>query len=127
LPALPKISYSAVDVRSVADLLLRALLAPSAASERYLAVTGHFSVKDMATVLAAHYPKRRFPKYQLPNWLLRVIAKFDAQTAPVILELNADRRFDNQKARQQLNWSPIAMQQSIIDTAESLIQLKFVS
>ena len=52
LPALPRITFGVVDVRDVADLHLKAMTAPEAAGERFLAVAGDFlSLRDIALVL----------------------------------------------------------------------------
>ncbi len=43
LPALPKIEFDIVDVRSVADVLIRAMEMSQAAGNRYIAASGHLT------------------------------------------------------------------------------------
>ena len=39
MPAIPRLGFSFVDVRDVADLEIRAMTAPEAGGERFIAVT----------------------------------------------------------------------------------------
>lgn len=126
LPALPQAAFSLVDVRSVADMHVKAMETPEAAGERFICANAYMTLRETADVLRQHYPSRKIPKASLPDWVVRLLAKFDRETAPVVLELNAERKHDNSKARAVLDWQPISAQQSIVDTAESLINLKFV-
>ena len=127
LPALPRTGYSLVDVRSVADMHVRALETPEAAGERFICANTYMTLREIADVLRRHYPHRRLPKATLPNWTVRLLARFDRETAPIAVELNAERKHDNQKAKKLLGWNPIADQQSIVDTADSLIYHQFVN
>ena len=127
MPALPNIGYGMVDVRSVADLLCLALEKPEAVGQRFVATTGYWSVPELSAALAQQFPDRRFPRRILPNFLLRLFAKLDAQTAPVLLELGAERRFDASHTVQRLGWSSIPLKTAAKDMADSLIELGFVS
>lgn len=71
-PALPKIGFDAVDVRSVADLLIRAMESPQAAQQRYVGSAGFLSFKAVAKILKTAYPKRKIPSKQLPNFAVRL-------------------------------------------------------
>ncbi|MCO5326828.1 MAG: NAD-dependent epimerase/dehydratase family protein [Solirubrobacterales bacterium] len=54
MPAIPKLGFSFVDVRDVADLHIRAMTDPEASGERFLAISGDFmSLAWMADVLRA--------------------------------------------------------------------------
>src|SRR5260370_21894719 len=51
-PGCPKLYFGVVDVRDVADLHLRAMTAPEAAGERFIAVSGEcMSMLDISNVL----------------------------------------------------------------------------
>ena len=126
LPAIPKIGYSLVDVRSVADMHIKAMKTPGAAGERFICANTYAMMTDIVDVLRKRFPDRKFPKSRLPDFLVRLFAKIDKETAPILVELGAERRHDNTKARNILNWNPISDEQSILDTAESLIELDFV-
>ena len=127
LPALAKIGYGMVDVRSITDLLAKAMLHPKAAGERFIGSTDYWTMREVAQVLREHFPQRKIPKASLPNFILRLFAMIDKEAAPVIIEIGAERKLSNEKAKKMLGWQPIANQQAIIDTAKSLIQHKFVS
>jgi dihydroflavonol-4-reductase len=122
-PAVPKIAFSLVDVRSVVDMHIKAMKSPAAAGERFICANSFMSISEIAAILKQNYPNHKIPKATLPHFLLKVIAKVDKQTAPVLVELNTERKHDNSKAKKLLNWSPYSDEQSIIDTAESLISL----
>src|SRR4029077_15769433 len=79
-PAVPRIYFGLVDVRDVADLHLRAMTAPAAKGERFIAVAGEcMSMLDIAKVLKARLgaSARKVPTRQLPNWVVRLAARFD--------------------------------------------------
>ncbi len=86
LPGLPNFAIGVVDVRDVADLHLRAMTSPAAAGERFLAASGDpMTVADMAAVLRAHFGEaaRRVPTRRLPDWVLRVVGRFDSAVAVI--------------------------------------------
>lgn len=126
MPAVPRIGISLVDVRSVADLHIRAMETPEAAGHRFICTEEYYSFQDIAHILNKRYPKRRIPTKILPSFLVRIFALFDKKVAPVLTEVNAERRHDNSKAKNMLGWDPIKMDKSIIETAESLIQFGLI-
>src|SRR5579863_10284019 len=80
MPGAPRIYFGVVDVRDVADLHLRAMTHPSAKGERFIAVSGEsISMVDIARMLRARLgvSARRVPRFQLPDWLVRLAAKRD--------------------------------------------------
>lgn len=126
LPGCPKLSFGVVDVRDVVDLHMRAMTSPAANGERFLAVSGAFmSIREMALTLKDRLgdAARRAPTRELPNWLVRVVALFDAEVRSIIPELGHHKSATNEKARSLLQWTPIAREDAIIATARSLLAL----
>jgi len=126
MPAVPKLGYSMVDVRSVADLHVLAMEKPAAAGQRFICTEAFYSFQEVGQLLQEKYPNRKIPTGILPTFLLRIFALIDKKVAPVLIELGSDRRHDNTKARELLGWKPIPMAQSVVDTAESLVQFELV-
>jgi nucleoside-diphosphate-sugar epimerase len=126
LPALPRIAFGVVDVRDVADLHLKALTAPDAAGERFLAVAGDFlSLRDIAQVLKRRLgdKARRVPTRELPDWLLRIVALVDKSVGQIVPELGKPKNAVNDKARRMLGWTPRPAEEALVATAESLVRL----
>ena len=126
LPALPRITFGVVDVRDVADLHLKAMTAPQAAGERFLAVAGDFlSMRDIALVLKRRMGRaaRHVPTRELPDWLLRVVALVDKSVGQVVPELGKPKNAVNDKARRVLGWSPRPAEDALVASAESLARL----
>jgi nucleoside-diphosphate-sugar epimerase len=126
LPALPRITFGVVDVRDVVDLHLRAMLAPEAAGERFLAVAGDFiSMQQVALILKARLgpSARRVPTRQLPDWLLRLVALVDPSVRQILPELGKLKAASNEKARRVLGWAPRSNEEALVATAESLLRL----
>ncbi|HEY9026912.1 MAG TPA: aldehyde reductase [Burkholderiaceae bacterium] len=129
LPGLPRIGFGVVDVRDVADLHLRAMTHPEAAGERFLAVAGDFlTMLEIALVLKQRMGAagRRVPTRELPDWLLRIVAKVDKSVGQIVPELGKHKNASNEKARRVLGWTPRAADEALVATAESLVRLGLV-
>ena len=126
IPALPDVGFSLVDVRDVADLHVRALEAPAGkvAGGRFLASAGPFyKMTDMARVLRQRMgdKARKVPTRRMPDFLVRLMAMVSPDIRQLTGELGRVRSTSGQHARDTLGWSPRDPDQSIEDTARSLI------
>jgi dihydroflavonol-4-reductase len=125
-PAIPKIGYDVVDVRSAADLHLRAMEMEEASGERFIGAAGYLSFKDVADILREKYPDRKIPKSQLPNFATRLISNFEKTLKPILIDLDVERKLDSSKARRLLNWQPISPKEAVLACAESLVELNIL-
>jgi dihydroflavonol-4-reductase len=126
LPGCPQLYFGAVDVRDVAGLHLSAMTDPAARGERFLAVAGDFmSFLEIARVLKSRMgaAAKRVPTRQLPNWMVRLVALRDPAAKLILPELGKVKNATNEKARRMLGWAPRSREDSIVATAESLVQL----
>jgi dihydroflavonol-4-reductase len=123
LPACPRLFFGVVDVRDVADLHLRAMTDPAARGQRFLATAGDFlSILDIAHVLRRRMGPagRRAPRVELPDWVVRLVALFNASARFAVPELGKRKNATAEKARRLLGWSPRPVEEAIVATAESL-------
>jgi nucleoside-diphosphate-sugar epimerase len=126
IPGLPQVSYGIVDVRDVADLHRRAMTEPAGAGERFLAVAGRFmSVPEIAAVLRDRMgdDAKKVPTRVLPNWLVRLVSRFDSSVKQIVPELGKAREASNEKAKSLLGWAPRPNEEAIVASGESLIRL----
>lgn len=102
----PRQRFGLADVRDVADLHIRAMAAPQAAGKRYLALADGPTLsylrvaqilRDRFAALAEHVPTEQAPGDEPPNLVIH-----------------------NERAKQELGWSPRPAQTTIIETVESL-------
>ncbi|ULN43995.1 aldehyde reductase [Mycolicibacterium crocinum] len=125
-PLLPRTSFAVVDVRDVADLLIRAMTDPQAAGQRYLAAAGQpVTLPDIAAVLRRRLgaAAAAVPRHQLPDWAVRAAARF----APPLRELSGllgtPKAVNNTKAVTQLGWHPRPIADTVTATADGLLRL----
>jgi nucleoside-diphosphate-sugar epimerase len=129
VPGCPKLTFGLVDVRDVADLHLRAMTDPAAAGRRFLAVGGPFlSMLAIARVLRARLGSaaRKAPTFELPDFLVRLFARFDPAVAQITPELGQPKEATAEAARRVLGWAPRGNEDSIVDCARSLLALGLV-
>jgi nucleoside-diphosphate-sugar epimerase len=109
MSVVPRQRFGVADVRDVADLHIRAMAAPEAAGQRFLAVADGptLSFLEVAEILrrrlgplAARVPTQEAPGADLPR--------------PVI---------HNDRAREELGWRPRPVETTIVQSAESLRDL----
>lgn len=122
-PALPKIGFDMVDVRSVADLQIKAMETPKAANERFIASAGFLSFAEVANILRSAYPNKKIPKFSMPNFFVKLYANFDKDIKPVLLDLGVERRLNHSKAEKLLGWQPIPVKDAVLSCAESVMEL----
>jgi nucleoside-diphosphate-sugar epimerase len=126
MPGLPQVSFGIVDVRDVADLHRRAMAEPAAAGERFLALAGDFmTVAEIAAVLRERMgaDASKVPTRVLPNWLVRLVSRFDSSVKQIVPELGKARQASNAKAKSLLGWAPRSNEDAIAATGESLLRL----
>jgi dihydroflavonol-4-reductase len=110
MQVVPRARFGVADVRDVADLHVRAMAAPDAAGNRFLAVSNDpaTSFLEVAQLLHRHLgvrtPTEEAPGPDLPR--------------PII---------DNTRARKLLDWAPRPAETTILETAQSLQDLGLLS
>lgn len=125
---LPAIGFGVVDVRDVADMHAKLLTEPGIAGERFIASGPFYTLPDIAAVLRARLgpTAAKVPTKGLPRWLVHVLALFDARVRLIKGEVDRVRELDVSHAAQRLEWRARPVDDTIVDTARSLIELGIV-
>lgn len=123
MPLAPKLSFGVVDVRDAAQLHLSAMLSPKAAGERFIANQGRcVSIMEIAEILrSSNLNAGKLPGAEMPNWAVRLLAKFNKQLQQIAPQVGVVRESTSAKAREVLGWSPRPLEETILDTARSLV------
>jgi nucleoside-diphosphate-sugar epimerase len=124
MPAVPRLGFTFVDVRDVADLHIRAMTAPEAAGQRFLAVDRFLWLRDVGLILRERLgaAASKVPTRVAPDILIRAMALFDASVRSIVDDLGQAPTYTAEKAKTTLGWQPRAIEDSIADTARSLIE-----
>jgi len=123
MPGVPRIGFSFVDVRDVADLEIRAMTAPEAGGERLIAVDDFMWMSEVAAVLRERLgdDAAKVPTRAVPNLLVRAMALFDPGVRSIVGQLGRKTTISSEKARTQLGWSPRPLADTIAECAQSLL------
>lgn len=121
MPGMPKIGFEIVDVRDLAAVHVLAMTTPEAAGERFLATGEFLWMREMAEALAADLD-RKVPTRELPNFLVRLAARFqDHSLREITPALGRRNRHSTEKALRVLGWKPRPARETVVDCAHSLI------
>ena len=123
MPAAPRIGFTFVDVRDVADLHLRAMTDPSARGERFIATDQWLWTADVAAILRERLgdAASKVPTRVAPDFLVRLMARFDGSIRSIVGDLGKQSWVSSDKARTTLGWTTRPVESSIEDTARSLL------
>jgi dihydroflavonol-4-reductase len=129
MPGIPQLGFSFVDVRDVADLHLRAMTAPEAGGERFLGAGPFLWMSEAAEILRARLgpAAAKVPTRKVPNFMVRAMARFDPGLRSVVGDLGKRRVLSSEKAKATLGWSPRPIEETLVDTAESLMRVGAVA
>jgi dihydroflavonol-4-reductase len=121
---LPRASFAVVDVRDVADLHVRAMTAPGAAGQRYLASAGEaVTLPQIAATLRERLGARaaRVPEQVADDEEFRAAAAQRPELEVFAGLLGEPKKISRAKAATELGWSPRSAADAVTATAESLL------
>ena len=123
----PPMGFGCVDVRDVVDALVRGMERDDIEG-RFILHRQFMWFHEIASVLADAFQSFNVPTRKLPMFLLYLAALFDQRMTLAFVRRNANRRDDinNSKLRGTLGIEPRDMKTSIIETAQSFIELGLV-
>ena len=123
LPRFPRLGFCVVDVRDVVDLHIRAMTAPEAAGERFIAASDWVWMEDVARILRSQLGERakKVPTRGLPDFVLRLAARFQPPMRFALPLLGRKHVFSSAKAQSVLGWKPRPAAATIVDSARSAI------
>lgn len=120
---IPRLGFWVVDVRDVADLHVRAIEAPEAAGQRFLAAGEFLWMEEIAATLKLQLGSRasRVPTRRLPNAVVRLMSLFMRPLRMLTPELGRTNALTSEKARRVLGFSPRPAATTLVECAESLL------
>lgn len=123
LPRFPHLGFCVVDVRDVVDLHIRAMTAPEAAGQRFIAASDWVWMADVASVLRSELgaSAKKVPTQGMPDFVLRIVAMFDRPLRFTTPLLGRKHVFSSAKAQAVLGWKPRPAATTIVDAARSAI------
>ncbi len=123
VPGLPRLGFNIVDARDVADLHIRAMTAPEAAGQRFIAAANFAWMADLATILRANLGDgaAKVPTRNIPDFVLKLVGLVDKDLASVVPSLGHKHDYTSSKAQTLLGWKPRPLQDTVLETARSLI------
>lgn len=128
LPAAPKIGFSCIDVRDVAELHVLAMTAPQAAGKRLVGAGSPLSMLEMSNALKEQLPSyaAKLPKFELPNWAVRIYAIFDSDARSNIGELGHVKTVNASQAIDLLGRELLSSKSAMAAMGQSLIDQDLV-
>jgi nucleoside-diphosphate-sugar epimerase len=121
MPALPRLGFSLVDVRDVAELEVLAMTSPDAGGKRLIATDQFMWMAEIGEILRDRLgdDASKVPTRIAPNLLIKAVGIVDKSVRSFLDDLGKRIEFSNQRAR-DLGWAPRPVADSIAETARSL-------
>jgi dihydroflavonol-4-reductase len=97
-------------------------------NQRFIANGRFLTLREVADVLRVQLGPQahKVTTRNVPDWLVRVAARFNPLARAVVGELGSVRHQSSAHAQAVLGWSTRPVEQSIVDSARSLIELGIV-
>ncbi len=124
LPGLSNTQLNFVDVRDVADILVKAMITPAAAGKRFLSNGASVRFQEFALILDKQFASRgyRVPTRVLPDALIRFIGIFNAKVKRATVPLLGWKyTISTEQTKRILGWQARPRDETIVEMAESLI------
>ncbi len=125
-PAVPRNGFSIIDVRDVAAMHVAAVRNEVSIGERYLAAGDYTPFPEVAQILREAYPDRTITQKIVPDWIIRVLARFGGPTRQIINDIGNEKHFDRTKGEALLGRPLRSGKEAILAAAESSIALGVV-
>ena len=122
-PMLAHVGISLVDVGDVAEAHLRALDMPESIGKRIMMAGEFLWFHEMVETLKMRFPDRKFVTRIAPNWMVRLLARFDGSIRTILPMLGKTLRTDARRARELLGIEFRDTRDSLEDAAHALIRM----
>lgn len=128
IPGTPKVGFSFVDARDVAALQVKAMVAPEAGGQRFIAVAEFLWMAEVAAILRRKLgdDAAKVPTRGVPNLAVRAMALFDPGIRSITNQLGKKLTYSSAKAETTLGWSTRPLEQTIAETGSSMVDLGVV-
>jgi nucleoside-diphosphate-sugar epimerase len=125
MPAVPKLGFLPVDARDLAVAHRLAMESPKAPGNRYICAGEQTWLGEMADILAEEFTDKgyRVPTGALPYWAMWTIARFDRTARMALAFVDRAHHVTTARARDDLGWTSRPLRESVVDTAQSMIDL----
>jgi dihydroflavonol-4-reductase len=125
-PALPGNGFTVSDVRDVAEMHVAALQKPEAAGQRYMATGVYLPFPRIADILREAYPQAKVTMKTVPDWLIKVLVRFNSPIRQIINDIGNEKHYDGSKGEALLGHPFRSPEEATLSAAESLIKLGLV-
>lgn len=122
-PALPRLGFNITDVRDLADLHIRAMEAPQAVGQRYIAMGDALWYGEVAATLKERLGAQaaKVPTAAMPDLVAKGLAVASPQMKALLPLLGRTQKFSTDKARTELGFAPRPARETVADCGASLV------
>jgi dihydroflavonol-4-reductase len=121
-PMLPDLRFAIVDVKDVAKMHVDCIDVKATYGQRIIASADTLSFVQIAKILKSAFPKSNTKTGKAPNFLIRILANFDADIRTILPSLGKPMLVSNKKAKSLLGISFISAQTSVEESAAFLLK-----
>ena len=125
-PMVPNIGFGTVDVKDVAEMHVTVIDKPEAYEQRIMTVDSFISFQELATAIKTAYPDRKFATRVAPDFLIRLLGRFDPAIKSIIPSLGRVDKMDNARAITTLGRGMRQARKAAVSSAAYLIENKLV-
>ena len=128
LPALPDFSFDVVDVRDVAAAHIAAMENSNVSGNRYILSNRTVHLREYSQIIGNEFRPQgyKITSRNMPKIVIWVGKFFDATIKELYYSLGKNIQFSNERMVSELGIQPRPVEESIIDTCYSLIDLGLV-
>jgi dihydroflavonol-4-reductase len=119
---LPDLRFAIVDVKDVAKMHVDCIDLKTTYGQRIIASADTLSFVEIAKIIKTAFPKSNTKTGKAPNFLIRILANFDADIRTILPSLGKPMLVSNKKAKSLLGISFISAKTSVEESAAFLIQ-----
>lgn len=120
-PMLPNFGFATVDVLDVAEMHVTVIDKPATFGQRIMAVDRFLWFVDMAKAIKSAYPNRKIRTRVAPDFVMRLLAKFDPAIRSILPSLGEFQKLDNSRAMTTLGRGMRQTPKSVVTSAAHLI------
>jgi nucleoside-diphosphate-sugar epimerase len=124
MPMAPNIILEYVDVRDVAAAHVAALTHPEAGGRRHIVTDSSLSLMEVADILRKAFPDyaRRLPRWQMPEWMVRLASIFDRSLRDSKPFMNIRKHSNPARGKMLVGADLVPAADSVAATAQSIIE-----